>query len=541
MEKYNFKIKRRFYPGGEEVIPTTLPNDYVYKDDGNAPLIQSCTNCYFNNAGFCDYWKASIRNEYWCGEWTSQLTPFNDLPEPAPCLTGYTLPILLTQDFNDIGVYTPWDGLVLQRDVVNNFVYTGYNQSICVFNTSDVELKRFLTFADYRIDWGDGSPLTFLTLPSTKACHNYISNPTTGHTITLSQSNPWGTTRIKKRVTTPYYENPIIPNVFGTISFAPPNMGDPVGCEYVLQNYIFSGDSNPDVYDHFSSRYVNTPIPVTGYTDITKIQLFGQYGPNYLPPIGVQIDLPDESYGTIHDITDAYTSYTINYINYIDYPNGSTYFEAMSFGLNENNLDYVCCTDEEEGCDCKRKPNFDCWMCSQGSECMTIYDYLQGGGPGCVNMTTQECFDSWAVQEPDGTWHGGSGQEFFCTEAECRRGCGGAGSGERINTVGENNVNSNYSPYSARVGYSSTNVVIYHSTLYSYGGNTTYGTLSEYTTNETMIDLRYYAGDRQLNYINQNGESYGECLSTPPEFDPQHWETQTGEQYNGYVTIWELI
>ena len=232
--------------------------------------------------------------------------------------------------------------------------------------------------------------------------------------------------------------------------------------------------------------------------------------------------------------------HTINYINYIDYPNGSTYFEAMSFGLNENNLDYVCCTDEEEGCDCKRNPNLDCWMCHQGGLCLTIYDYLQGGGPGCVGMTTQECFDSWAYQLPDGTWQGGSGQEFFCTENECRRGCGGS-EGYRTNVTTQNNVNSNYSPYSTRVGYSVGNVVTYHSTLYRYMGNTTYGTLSENTTNEVMIDLRYDVGSRQLNYINQNGEPYGECLSTPPEFDPQHWQTQTGEQYNGYVTIWELI
>ena len=488
------------------------------------------------------FWKYPIREDLWCNTWTSQLTPFNDLPDSPPCLTGYTLPILLTQDFNDIGVYTPWDGLILQRDVINNFVYTGYNQSICVFNTSDVDFKRFLTFADYKINWGDGSPVSFLTLDNTISCHNYVGVSLTGYTVTLTQNNPWGTTKIERVIKTPYYENPIIPNVFGTISFAPPNIGDPVGCEYVDQNYIFSGDSNPDVYDHFSFRYGNTPIAVTGYTDITKIHLFGQYGPNYLPPVGVQLDLPDNSFGNISEITNTYTAYTINYINYIDYAGGSTYFEAMSFGFNETNLDYECCTDVEE-CDCKKHPTLQCWMCAQGGECITIYDYLAGGGGPVGSVPTQQFLDGWAYVDSSGNHWGGSGQEFFCTYEECKASCGETPGGHGISPpLRQSSTSSyNYAPYSARVGYSLLDVVVYHNTLYRYGGISIYGTITEEEQSSTMIDLRYYAENIQLNYVNQNGEVYGECLSTPPSFDAQHWESQTGLLYNGYITTWEQL
>ena len=48
------------------------------------------------------------------------------------------------------------------------------------------------------------------------------------------------------------------------------------------------------------------------------------------------------------------------------------------------------------------------------------------------------------------------------------------------------------------------------------------------------------SGEIQLNYINDQGEAYGLCLATPPGFNPQDWEIKTGEQYNGYITEWEL-
>ena len=538
MEKYNFTIKRRFYPGREDLIPTTLPNGYVHKNKGANPMTQECLNCYFNNAGFCDYWKAPIRDNYWCKKWSSQLTPFNDLPEPPPCLTGYTLPILLTQDFNDIGVYTPWDGLILQRDVINNFVYTGFNQSICVFNTSDLEFKRFLNFADYKVDWGDGTPIDYLNNNATEVCHNYVATNSTGYTVTLSQTNPWGTTHIKKIINLPYYENPIIPNVFGTISFAPPNIGDPIGCEYIDQNYIFSGDSNPDVYDHFSMRYVNTPYPVTGYTDTTKIHTFAQYGPNYLPPTGVQINLPDEAVGTITDITPSYTSYTINYVNYIDYSGGTTYFEAMSFGLNQENLDYVCCTDEEieeMPCPCDPSPT-GVWT-GNWSTPLPATGYVFGD---VVMAQDNRCYwkNDVGYGSIDPAAFNGVEEWYPCAGTP---GSGpGPGSPSALITSTTSN-NGNYSPYSSSVGYSTQDIVSYDNNLYGYGGRVEYGNLSETVQSSPYIDLRYMDGNAQVPYINDKGEPYGLCLSTPPNFDPQDWENKSGDHYNRYVTIWNAL
>ena len=36
-------------------------------------------------------------------------------------LTGLTIPVLFKDSFNDLGYYTPFDGFILQKEVVNNY------------------------------------------------------------------------------------------------------------------------------------------------------------------------------------------------------------------------------------------------------------------------------------------------------------------------------------------------------------------------------------------------------------------------------------
>ena len=69
----NFKlynIKGRKYPDGTP-IPNNLPAAYGLPKPIPKVLIQKqhCHNCYFNQGGLCTYWKASIRNAYWCAAW----------------------------------------------------------------------------------------------------------------------------------------------------------------------------------------------------------------------------------------------------------------------------------------------------------------------------------------------------------------------------------------------------------------------------------------------------------------------------------------
>ena len=80
-------------------------------------------------------------------------------------LTGLTIPILIKQTAIDAGYYTPFDGAVLQKDVVANFLFSSTTQEPYkwyVYNTSD-QLQKFLQVSDYSVDWGDGSQVQQIT------------------------------------------------------------------------------------------------------------------------------------------------------------------------------------------------------------------------------------------------------------------------------------------------------------------------------------------------------------------------------------------
>ena len=108
-------------------------------------------------------------------------------------LTGLTIPLVFKQTFDDMGFYSGFDGFILQKDVVSNFVFTGSSDNqytINVYNTSD-ELKKFLKLSNYVIDWGDGTVEDFNAIYPDYMSHVYANFNAT-YTIKITQKNPWG-------------------------------------------------------------------------------------------------------------------------------------------------------------------------------------------------------------------------------------------------------------------------------------------------------------------------------------------------------------
>lgn len=362
------------YPGQVDIIPPELPRDYRADESYIFSGTNNCNTCFFKQNTLCGYWNAEIRDDYICDTWrdTNSTLP---MPSEPSCHLDLSVPIMLSQDFDDIGIYTPWDGLAHQRDVLNNFVYTGSNNTITVFNSSNVEFKKFLSLAPYDVDWGDGNTNT-LTSSQLFVTHTYTS-PSSGYTVSMKQINPWGTTYIKRTIPIPYTMTPSIPNPFGSFDISPPNIGEPIGCDYITENYIFQGDSDPDVWNFFSSNYVPIPFAVTGQSYTSHMNVLLQYGSGY-PAVGTQVEIGMEGTGIINSMTPAYTSYTINDISYTDWSAGTTTYSAMSKGLNPDNVDHYCCDDPEE-CDCATIPRLDCWIVHMGFECRQIGEYLDSG------------------------------------------------------------------------------------------------------------------------------------------------------------------
>ena len=135
-------------------------------------------------------------------------------------LTGLTIPIMFEQTFKDIGYYSGFDGAIYQKDLNNNFVYSGttgspQNYNLYLYNTT----QEYAQDIKFTVDWGDGSPIESITTKSPDyTMHTYPFNPvpteTKKYNVSLSGAGPWGITVTTKNISIPYQVLPI-PNEEG--------------------------------------------------------------------------------------------------------------------------------------------------------------------------------------------------------------------------------------------------------------------------------------------------------------------------------------
>jgi hypothetical protein len=250
-------------------------------------------------------------------------------------LTGLTIPILITENTVDIGYYSVFDGMVVQKDTMLNFLFSAttlYPQRVYFYNTSDVEFKKYLQFSTYKVDWGDGA-----SEPITSTAQIYHDYTSTGETqIKLTGLSPWGTNTITKTVQLPF-TGITIDNPKGEAFFTP--MGGNWQNILVPYEYIFSGDSNCDSTTQDITQFTTVPFLITGYTTSSLTDL-KQYGTK---PYSTTIDPITGNTGFIGRYLGVfegglYTAYTINDITYYDYNNGTTLFIAESSGLTTDTV-----------------------------------------------------------------------------------------------------------------------------------------------------------------------------------------------------------
>jgi hypothetical protein len=265
-------------------------------------------------------------------------------------LTGLSVNIMITETTIDIGYYTPFDGMVLQADVLNNFIATAntLNPYIYVFyNTSDLELIKFLSLVTFTVDWGDGSA-TQTVLGITPLTHTYPTGQNE-YTITLTANSPWGISKVQKPILTPF-TNASIPNPQGSITFFP--AGGSWSATPVSYDYIFTGDSNTNINDYYSYNYTTVPFPITGLTE-SSLNDLAQFGPktNLVGGkfvLGVQVTGTTGAIGTFYgsDPSNTYTAYTINDVIYHDYEDFTIYF-VESYGLVPGEIVMSAITKDE--------------------------------------------------------------------------------------------------------------------------------------------------------------------------------------------------
>lgn len=265
-------------------------------------------------------------------------------PNRSSIMTKLSVPILLRQTAIDAGYYSPFDGAVLQKDVVANFIFsatTGSPYTYYVYNTSD-EFQKFLELSSYTVDWGDNSPKQIISSYTPNSInHNYpIANKQ--YKITLEQNTPWGRNIVTKQITTPFTEVQIN-NPQGQCFFAP-SYGSWIGTA-VSYDYIFSGDAVNEVIPQTTQQYITVPFTISGFSK-SRITELANYGPKKYQ-VGVPVISNNKIWGAIFVTATTYTGYTIEGVDYYDYSDGTTIFFETSSGLTQDNLTAVPITKDE--------------------------------------------------------------------------------------------------------------------------------------------------------------------------------------------------
>jgi len=255
-------------------------------------------------------------------------------------LTGLTIPILLTENTIDIGYYSVFDGMMEQKEVMTNFIFSASPLSamtVFFYNTSDVEFKKYLEFSTYILDWGDGTAKqTVTSFNPNFYSHPYSqASPSSGYTISMSGMSPWGSNVVKKTVHVPYSNVPIL-NPKGTATFTP--AGGSWSATSLMYDFIYSGDSTCDTTLTSLTNFTTIPIIVTGYTQssLNDLKQYGQI-PFKLNTVvtgtsgnvGIYSGLTNDGLGTM---------YSVNGIDYVDLQDGTTIFMVKSSGLTSDML-----------------------------------------------------------------------------------------------------------------------------------------------------------------------------------------------------------
>ena len=255
--------------------------------------------------------------------------------------TDLTLPLLFLESTNDIGYYSEFDGFLLQKDIITNFVYSGnpFNTyEITLYNTSGDIMVSYLSESTYFVDWGDGSVQEQITAQN--LTHIYPNTPST-YTITMSGDNMFGKTIINREVYLPTTGATVV-NPFGTVILTP--QGGSWSGIPMTYDYIFTGDSENNVQSQITSNFIPIPYQISGYTK-SRLQDLRKWGPTKYNLDTVFRN--NQPYGRITEFNADYTSYTINGASYYDLKNGKTLYIIESSGLTSDTIGAEKITKDE--------------------------------------------------------------------------------------------------------------------------------------------------------------------------------------------------
>jgi hypothetical protein len=166
----------------------------------------------------------------------------------------------------------------------------------------------------------------------------------------MTGSTSFGLSIIEKTIYVPF-TGTTIPNPNGTAYFIA--QGGSWSGIPISYDYIFSGDSNPNLNDYFVNDFTSIPFIITGYTKSTLNDI-SQYKGNSTVngksfKLNQSVTGASGTVGIYNGESEDGLSvgYNVNGIDYYDYVDGSTVYIVASSGLTSDNFIMTAITKDE--------------------------------------------------------------------------------------------------------------------------------------------------------------------------------------------------
>ena len=204
---------------------------------------------------------------------------------------SYKLSVMLDQDYNNIGLYTPTNGDVGQLDILCNFVVKTIRTKryVTLKDGVDFERYKFIKGLLYTVDWGDGTTDTF-QLDGNPHQHTYVENGE--YVIKMTINSPWGNHQQEKTVMIPPVDSSDI--VFDPTITTPELLG----------------------YDNEMVAYVNTSGVIICEGAVSRLNELKKYGSGLVASISDTEGM--SGVNGISQITGTVYTYYIDRIKYMD-------------------------------------------------------------------------------------------------------------------------------------------------------------------------------------------------------------------------------
>lgn len=336
------------------------------------------------------------------------------------------LTVFLSQDFNDIGHYSIWDGNIEQKDIFNNFVFSSMTFTgldIRITNTTDFGYYKTLQDSPFTISWlgcdcdnlicqGGGGCQT-LQFPNLTANYTFPLTTPMQRKIVLTQGTPWGKMKTTKVITTPALSFAALQVAF---PLTPVQVFDPLG-NFMYTTSAGLQDWGPlDSGIDINAYSANSPTPCFEFSGVSESILgtFQTYSSAITNPdlaagfvLGIWVpiggDVIDPINGSIQQgmqgqifaATPTYTGYTITStglnntpIDFYDFTNGITIFVATSCGIDASMFG---------GAKCAPCPEDDCAWCETKDEYVDRVTFISTPIAFNINQGVWSQFVDYAV------------------------------------------------------------------------------------------------------------------------------------------------